>query len=486
MTLTVYNTLTRRLEPFYPQQPGVVTMYVCGVTVYDYCHLGHARSYIVWDVVRRYLQHLGYEVRHVQNITDIDDKILKKAQAEQVAMEVITERYIQACDEDMRRLNILPAWQYPRATEAIPDIIRLIQNLESLGYAYAVAGDVYYAVERFPHYGKLSQRTLDQMQSGASGRVEKEEVERKRHPLDFALWKAAKPGEPAWASPWGFGRPGWHIECSAMVYRTLGETIDIHAGGTDLIFPHHENEIAQSEPVTRKPLARYWLHNGFVTVNGEKMSKSLGNFRTIRDLLPHYEPMALRLLMLQSHYRQPMECTPAALQAAQSGWQTLQQAAQTHDLSTAASLTRKDCDAEIVAQFEQAMNADVNTPAALALLFNLAKKLKHWEHEKRYGGGSATSEVVARNLWQTFVYLAQNVLGFAFSTTPVSQVIDTGEEAICYPFGEEIAKLVQERQKARQAKNYAEADRIRQELAKKGFRLIDKPNGETLVEVASE
>jgi cysteinyl-tRNA synthetase len=258
-----------------------------------------------------------------------------------------------------------------------------------------------------------------------------------------------------------------------MVYRTLGETIDIHTGGTDLIFPHHENEIAQSEPVTQKPLARYWLHNGFVTVNGEKMSKSLGNFRTIRDLLPHYEPMALRLLMLQSHYRQPMECTPAALQAAQSGWQTLQQAAQTHDLSTAASLTPNDCDAEIVAQFEQAMDADFNTPAALALLFSLAKKLKHWEHEKRYGGGSATS--VARKIWQTFVYLAENVLGLAFSPTPTR-----------YHFDEEIAKLVQERQKARQAKNYAEADRIRQELAKKGFRLIDKPNGETLVEVVSE
>ncbi len=468
MTLTVYNTLKRQLEPFYPQQPPVVTMYVCGVTVYDYCHLGHARSYIVWDIVRRYLEHLGYTVFHVQNITDIDDKILKKAQAEQTPIEVITERYIQACDEDMRRLNILPAWQYPRATESIPDIIHFIQRLESLGYAYAVEGDVYYAVERFPTYGKLSQRTLEHMQSGASGRVEKAEVEKKRHPLDFALWKAAKPGEPAWASPWGFGRPGWHIECSAMVYKTLGESIDIHAGGTDLIFPHHENEIAQSEPITQKPLARYWLHNGFVTVDGEKMSKSLGNFRTIREVLQHYEPMALRLLILQSHYRQPMECTPAGLQAAQSGWQTLQQAAQTYDLQAAERVSKKDCDPEILEQFAQAMNADFNTPGALALLFGLAKKLKRSERSE-----------ASRRLWQTFVYLAQQVLGLKFTPKPVTS---QGSDSL----DQEIARLIQERQKARQAKNYAEADRIRQELAKKGFRLIDKPNGETLVEVCSE
>ncbi len=468
MTLTVYNTLKRQLEPFYPQQPHVVTMYVCGVTVYDYCHLGHARSYIVWDIVRRYLEHLGYTVYHVQNITDIDDKILKKAQAEQTPIEVITERYIQACAEDMRRLNILPAWQYPRATEAIPDIIRFIQRLESLGYAYAVEGDVYYAVERFPAYGKLSQRTLEHMQSGASGRVEKAEVEKKRHPLDFALWKAAKPGEPAWASPWGFGRPGWHIECSAMVYKTLGESIDIHAGGTDLIFPHHENEIAQSEPITQKPLARYWLHNGFVTVDGEKMSKSLGNFRTIREVLQHYEPMALRLLILQSHYRQPMECTPAGLQAAQSGWQTLQQAAQTYDLEEAEGVSKKDCDPGILEQFEQAMNADFNTPGALAFLFGLAKTLKRSEKGEE-----------SRRLWQTFIYLAQQVLGLKFTPKPVTSKRSDSLD-------QEIARLIQERQKARQAKNYAEADRIRQELAKKGFRLIDKPNGETLVEVCSE
>jgi len=487
MTLTVYNSRTRQLEPLQPQRGKIITMYVCGVTVYDYCHLGHARTYIVWDVVRRYLEYLGYDVHHVQNITDIDDKILKKAQAEQVAMEVITERYIQAYNEDMGRLNILPAKQYPRATESIPDMIQLIQNLERLGYAYAAAGDVYYAVERFPTYGKLSHRNLDQMQSGASGRVEKEEAERKRHPLDFALWKAAKPGEPAWDSPWGPGRPGWHIECSAMVHKTLGESIDIHCGGSDLIFPHHENEIAQSEPITQKPLARYWLHNGFVTVDGEKMSKSLGNFRTIRDVLNHYEPMALRLLILQSHYRQPMECTPAALQAAQSGWRTLQQSSHVYDLPEDFVVDKTDCDREILDQFEQAMNADFNTPAALAILFGLAKKLKHLGHEKRHKRESDISESQSRKIWQTFVYLAQNVLGLKFPFTSAQEAIAPEEHRTTLEsFSDEIQALIRRRKEARLSKNYSEADRIRQELAEKGLRLIDQPNGETRIEVHSE
>ncbi|MEN9243409.1 MAG: cysteine--tRNA ligase [Gloeomargarita sp. DG02_5_bins_242] len=474
MSLTVYNSRTRQLEPLIPQQKDIITMYVCGVTVYDFCHLGHARTYIVWDVVRRYLEYLGYDVHHVQNITDIDDKILKKAQQEQVPMGVITERYIQAYTEDMARLNILPAKQYPRATESIPDMIRLIQNLESLGYAYASGGDVYYAVERFPRYGNLSHRTLEQMQSGASGRVDPE-VSIKRHPLDFALWKAAKPGEPAWDSPWGRGRPGWHIECSAMVYKTLGASIDIHAGGSDLIFPHHENEIAQSEPVTQQPLARYWLHNGFVTVDGEKMSKSLGNFRTIRDVLNHYQPMALRLLILQSHYRQPIECTPNALAAAQSGWHNLQQAAQVFDLQ-AFSANKSDCDAEILAQFERAMDADFNTPAALAILFGLAKKLKHFDHEKRYGEVNDALATQSYQIWQTFVYLTQVVLGLKFDWTqaPTPEVLTLSSA--------EIEALIAQRQHARRQKNYAEADRIRQELAARKVKLVDQPGGVTLWE----
>ncbi len=484
MTLTVYNSRTRQLEPLKPQQGNTITMYVCGVTVYDFCHLGHARTYTVWDVVRRYLEYLGYDVHHVQNITDIDDKIIKKAQMEQVAMADITERYIQAYTEDMHRLNILPARQYPRATECIADMIQLIQSLESLGYAYASGGDVYYAVERFPRYGHLSQRTLEQMQSGASGRVDKEQTG-KRHPLDFALWKSAKAGEPAWDSPWGRGRPGWHIECSAMVYKTLGASIDIHAGGSDLIFPHHENEIAQSEPITQQPLARYWLHNGFVTVDGEKMSKSLGNFRTIRDVLNHYEPMALRLLLLQSHYRQPMECTPAALQAAQSGWHTLQQASEVCDWQKYAPVHKTDCDPEILAPFERAMDADFNTPAALAILFNLAKKLKHLHPQPHPSRGSDTPEPAAHPLWRTFIYLAQTVLGFKFAppATPKAIAGDTGERAGIASLSDEIQALIKKRQAARLAKNYSEADRIRQELAQRGLQLIDQPNGETLVEV---
>lgn len=463
MGLTVYNTRTRRLEPFVSQQPGLVKMYVCGVTVYDYCHLGHARSYVVWDVVRRYLEYLGYTVEHVQNITDIDDKILKRSQAEGVPLQVITERYIQASQEDFARLNILPAKASPRATETIPEIIQMIQRLESLGYAYASGGDVYYAVERFPRYGTLSGRSLDQMQAGASGRVD-EEMAHKRHPLDFALWKAAKPGEPAWDSPWGPGRPGWHIECSAMIYKTLGPSIDIHTGGSDLIFPHHENEIAQSEPLTQKPLARYWLHNGFVTVAGEKMSKSLGNFRTIRDVLQEYEPMALRLWILQSHYRQPIEATPQALQAAQSGWHTLQRTLWFGDWQDPATLAPTDLDPQVQQEFTTAMNADFNTPAAVAVLFKVAKQLKHLAH---LGNGHRQTPEFQR-LWRTLGYLGQQVLGLKFDPPPPALDIS-----------QEIAALIARRQEARRQKNYAEADRIRELLAAQGIRLVDKPGGIT-------
>ncbi|MFN5764616.1 MAG: cysteine--tRNA ligase, partial [Pseudanabaena sp.] len=280
MTLRIYNTLTRRKEDFIPLEAGIVKMYVCGVTVYNYCHLGHARAYVVWDMIRRYLA-TKYQVKYVQNITDIDDKILKKAQENNTTMQAIAEQYIAAYDEDITRLNIAKADDYPRATETIPEIIALIQQLIDRDYAYVSGGDVYYAVQKFPSYGKLSGRKLEDMQAGASGRVDEQEPY-KRYPFDFALWKSAKPNEPFWSSPWGNGRPGWHIECSAMVRSRLGETIDIHAGGTDLQFPHHENEIAQSEAAYAKPLAKYWMHNGFVNIDGEKMSKSLNNFTTIR------------------------------------------------------------------------------------------------------------------------------------------------------------------------------------------------------------
>ena len=297
MTLTVYNTLTRNKSAFQTIDEKKVRMYCCGITVYDYCHLGHARTCLVWDVVRRYLEWSGYEVNYIQNFTDIDDKILNRARQEGTSMEAVSEKYIAAYFEDMERLGVGKADAYPRATHTLDGIKRLVYELEQKGFAYPAEGDVYYAVQKFPEYGKLSGRKLEDMQAGASGRVGVEDAEasKKQYPFDFALWKAAKEGEPAWESPWGNGRPGWHIECSAMVRERLGETIDIHVGGGDLTFPHHENEIAQSEAVTGKPLANYWLHNGMIIVDGKKMSKSLGNFITIRELLDKYEPMAVRL-----------------------------------------------------------------------------------------------------------------------------------------------------------------------------------------------
>ena len=283
--LRIYNSKTRQKEPFIPLEENKVKMYCCGVTVYDYCHLGHARSYIVWDFIRRYLIWRGYQVTYVQNFTDVDDKILNRAQQEGVSMTEISEKYIQTYYEDMHKLNINKAEAYPKVTEHIADICQFIQELEQKDYTYTVNGDVYYKVKQFADYGQLSGRNLEQMQAGASGRLNDADHNQKQDSFDFVLWKSAKSGEPSWDSPWGKGRPGWHIECSAMIRRCLGDTIDIHGGGGDLVFPHHENEIAQSESLTGEPLARYWLHNGMVTVNGTKMSKSLGNFTTIRALL---------------------------------------------------------------------------------------------------------------------------------------------------------------------------------------------------------
>ncbi|HEY9648447.1 MAG TPA: cysteine--tRNA ligase [Chroococcidiopsis sp.] len=329
MTLTLYSTLTRRKETFEPLEPGKVKIYCCGVTVYDFCHLGHARSYIGWDTVRRYLQWRGYEVRYVQNFTDIDDKIIRRSQAEGLPWDDVTATYIQAYLDDMARLNILAADDYPKATDVIPQIIAFIQQLIERGYAYAVAGDVYYAVERFPDYGQLSGRKIDPTDAGASGRLDDEAEAKKRHPLDFALWKGAKPGEPWWDSPWGKGRPGWHIECSVMVRDRLGDHIDIHMGGQDLVFPHHENELAQSEALVTKPMSRYWMHNGFVNISGEKMSKSLGNFTTIRSLLDSgVAPMVLRLFVLQAHYRKPIDFSDEAIASAQNAWETLREGLQ--------------------------------------------------------------------------------------------------------------------------------------------------------------
>lgn len=473
MTLKLYNTLTRRLEEFAPLVAGNVTMYYCGVTVYDYCHLGHARACIVWDVVRRYLQFLGYQVRYVQNFTDIDDKILNRARQENSSMQAVAEKYIQAYFEDMARLNVKEADEYPRATHTIDGIKRLIHELEQKDYAYATGGDVYYKVRSFAEYGKLSGRRLEDMQAGASNRVQADpEEQKKQDPFDFALWKGAKPGEPAWESSWGEGRPGWHIECSAMVRDRLGDTIDIHAGGADLIFPHHENEIAQSEAVTGKPLARYWMHNGMVTVDDEKMSKSLGNFITIRELLDRpTDPMAVRLFVLMAHYRKPIDFSDRALESAQNGWQTLKEGllfgVRYGELLGWSSngLTNS----EAVERFQAAVNDDFNFSSGLSVLFEIAKELGKEANILVHQGKTETSPQQLETLWNTLVKLA-DVLGLEAqdeAQTPTEGGLSDTQ----------IEELVQMRSQARKAKNFAESDRIRNELQAQGITIIDNPEG---------
>lgn len=494
MTLTLYNTLTRHKDPFEPLEPGKVKIYCCGVTVYDYSHLGHARSYIVWDTVRRYLQWRGYDVTYVQNFTDIDDKIIRRSQADGKPWNAITEEFIAAYLDDMDRLNVLRADTYPKATQVIPQIIAFIQTLVDRGYAYEAEGDVYYAVERFPTYGKLSGRKLDQMEAGASGRVDDDAEPKKRHPLDFALWKAAKPGEPEWPSPWGPGRPGWHIECSVMVREELGDQIDIHMGGQDLIFPHHENEIAQSEAAIAKPLSRVWMHNGFVNISGEKMSKSLGNFTTIRRLLDSgVDPMVLRLFVLQAHYRKPMDFSDEAIASAQNAWKTLSEGL-SFGVKYGATLGYPDVadvsfgqpeamrlpeNSGAIARFRAAMDDDINTPEALAVLFDLAKELQKEGNRLTHEGKTLLDAPTLRGHWQTLVVLAQ-VLGLEKrASTPDASTPGTDTPSPGGLSDADIRALIDARQQARQAKNWAESDRIRDELKSQGITLIDKAGGVT-------
>jgi cysteinyl-tRNA synthetase len=473
MPLQLYNTLTKTRESFQPLTAGQVKMYCCGVTVYDYCHLGHARSYIAWDTVRRYLEWSGYTVRYVQNFTDIDDKILKRAWEENSSMDAVSEKYIEAYFEDMDRLNIRRADEYPRATHTIDGIKRLIHELEAKGVAYESAGDVYYAVRQKADYGKLSGRNLDDLESGASGRVD-EEAQRKRDPFDFALWKSAKPGEPYWESDWGNGRPGWHIECSAMVRDRLGDRIDIHVGGGDLIFPHHENEIAQSEAATGEQLANYWMHNGMVNVDGTKMSKSLGNFTTIRDLLDQgkIDPMAMRLFVLGANYRKPIDFTEAAMQAATNGWQTLKEGLLLgfeygEQLGIGDAPDRLALDQTAIATFNDVMDDDFNTSGALAVLFELAKKLQRERNVLVHGGAIEADRETLVQQWWTLQTLAE-VLGLKAEVAAVAT--DGLSDAA-------IADLIARRTAAKAAKNFAEADRVRDELKAVGITLIDQPGG---------
>ncbi len=483
MTLNLYNTLTRRKEPFEPLETGKVRMYCCGITVYDYCHLGHARTCIVWDTARRYLQWRGYDVQYVQNFTDIDDKILNRARQEGTSMEEVSERFIQTYFEDMERLNVKKADAYPRATHTLDGIKRLIHDLEQKNYAYPAAGDVYYAVRQFSEYGKLSGRKLEDMLAGASGRVEvQEEESKKKDPSDFALWKAAKPGEPAWESPWGEGRPGWHIECSAMIREQLGETIDIHTGGADLIFPHHENEIAQSEAVTGQPLARYWLHTAMVKVEGEKMAKSLGNFITIRDLLDRpVDSMAVRLFVLMAQYRKPIDFSDDAIESATNGWNTLKDGLlfgiqYGKELGWTPEAVRANGDLPLqpalVERFNLAVDDDLNFAGGLAVLFEVAKDLRREGNLLVHEGKTETSPQELQVVWRTLVTLAE-VLGLAAQPEVQEESADGLSDA-------EIEALIQQRADARKAKNFAEGDRIRNELQAKGITLIDKPGGVTI------
>ena len=474
MTLRLTNSLTRRSEPFTPLEEGKVSIYCCGVTVYDLCHLGHARSYINWDVLRRYLIWRGYDVTYIQNYTDIDDKILNRATEEGSTMQAVSERNIEAFEIDMGRLNILPADRMPRATGCIDGIQNLIGELEAKGAAYSSDGDVYFDISKAKNYGKLSGRDTNEQQQGASGRTTDGEDTRKRHPFDFALWKGAKAGEPSWDSPWGPGRPGWHIECSAMVRQELGLTIDIHLGGGDLVFPHHENEIAQSETANGATLAKLWMHNGMVNVGGTKMSKSLGNFTTIRALLDSgVSPMTLRLFVLQAHYRKPLDFTAEALDAAASGWKGLNSAllvGERHSEVLGDDAKSTESSSELEEQrlrFITAMDDDLNSSGGLAVLFELARPLRALANRLDRGDAINNEDKRLQGQWQLLRELAA-VLGLCAE----KESEKTHDDA-------DIQAAIEARLAAKASKNYAEADRIRDELSRKGIELIDRAGGIT-------
>ncbi|HLO24878.1 MAG TPA: cysteine--tRNA ligase [Geobacteraceae bacterium] len=483
MTLRVYNTLSGGKEEFVPLEPGKVRMYVCGVTVYDHCHIGHARANVVFDVIYRYLRHLGYEVTYVRNYTDIDDKIINRALKEGVAFSQISERFIAEFDRDMARLGLdLPTHQ-PKATDHIAEIIGIVTTLVNKGVAYQAGGDVYFCVEKFPGYLKLSGRNLEEMQAGARIEVD----ERKRHPMDFALWKEAKPGEPYWDSPWGKGRPGWHIECSAMSMKFLGTTFDIHGGGKDLIFPHHENEIAQSEAATGSPFVKYWLHNGFVNINAEKMSKSLGNFFTIKEVLEKYDSEVLRFFLLSAHYRSPLDFSDQNLTEAEAGMERIYKALAgieealaggAGSSAVAASLSEAENELKeksdlFMNRFRDSMDDDFNTAQALGNVFDLIRSINRVLAE---GGRNPDLLTAAKG----YVTGLGEVLG-VFTSQPAAYLerMKGRKMATLAISAEEIEKLVGERSAARKARDFKRSDEIRDLLLTRGIELLDSPQGTT-------
>ena len=447
----IFNTLSRSKEEFKPIKAGSVRMYVCGMTVYDYCHLGHARVLVVFDVVTRYLRSLGYDVTYVRNITDIDDKIIRRAHENGEDIDALTGRFIEAMHEDCEALAVLPPDAEPRATQSMDAILTMVQQLIDKEYAYlADNGDVYYAVHRFDGYGKLSGKHIDELRAGE--RVEIDTA--KRDPLDFVLWKAAKPGEPSWESPWGPGRPGWHIECSAMSTAALGNHFDIHGGGMDLQFPHHENEIAQSEAATGCAFANYWMHNGFVRINAEKMSKSLGNFFTVREVLEKYRAEEIRYFILTSQYRSPLNYSDEPLDGARAALTRLYTALRGLPAAEPAAEQR------YISAFSAAMDDDFNTPEALAVMFELVREINRLRDSD-----PARAAALGMDLRQL-----GTILGI-LETDPEAYLKGAGEAGELSD--DEIDKLIAARDAAREAKNWAEADRVRDELQAAGIVLED-------------
>jgi cysteinyl-tRNA synthetase len=484
MALRVYNTSSGKKEDFVPLHEGKVGMYVCGVTVYDLCHVGHARSMVVFDVVYRYLRYRGYEVTFVRNFTDIDDKIINRANQEGTDYKNIAERYIGEFKTDMGRLNLEPPTFEPRATDHISGMVALISTLMEKGIAYESHGDVFFSIERFHPYGKLSKRDLEEMQAGARVEVD----EKKRNPLDFALWKASKPGEPFWESPWGPGRPGWHIECSVMSQKYLGETLDIHGGGKDLVFPHHENEIAQSEAATGQPFARYWIHNGFVNINKEKMSKSLGNILTVKEILKEWHPEVIRLFLLSHHYRSPVDYAPESLTEAKSGldrfYNTLK-TIQDEMKKTASASSRKESPAvqgtrqfieTFRARVEEALDDDFNTAQALGFFYELQTHLNTLLDVSK---GRPDPEILSLLKKGFDHFLTLGELFGLFREDPEAYVAEEKRKGIqkLNISEEEILRFIEERNAARKEKDWKRADSIRGELLSRGILLEDTPSG---------
>lgn len=469
--LKVYNTMSGKKEAFAPIKPGKVGIYVCGPTTYNFIHLGNGRPIVVFDMIRRYLEYIGYDVTYIQNFTDVDDKIINRAKEENSPPLQLAAKYIEEYFKDADALNVKRATVHPKVSEHMEEIIAFVKGLEEKGFAYEVEGDVYFAVERFPEYGKLSKRTLEDLKAGARIDVD----ERKRHPADFALWKKAKEGEPYWDSPWGKGRPGWHIECSTMSSKYLGETFDIHGGGFDLIFPHHENEIAQSEALYGAQMARYWMHNGFITINKEKMSKSLGNFFLLRDILKKYDPQVVRFYLLSTHYRSPLDFDDQKLEAAGKGLERLQTAYRLMEEAISRDITGQDTANDktdrikeetkvLHRRFLDAMNDDFNTALAIAVLFDCARAINSIVAE----GINFDSEIEAlKELGKIYVELTK-VLGIELNKT------NSGDSALVESL---LALIIEIRQDARTKKDFKTADMIRDRLKEQGILLEDTPQG---------